>query len=424
MQCAIARAVLTKEETGGVQLCPDLWQLILDQIDEDPVPESHRVAVSLSQLVGKDTRRVVGHAVTCWATQAKESEAPSPGVSVVRPAPWRNRPDRAEHDSAGTLQSHSHVVWLSPSVSEACLGQPVPSPRREQFVSVTPTRPIGLSQLFLLSLSDAAYSSAKLSPAVIESHLVESKSIVRQGDILSVPSPSICDDRRHMGEFHHGYRVVMTEPVLQGVILLDHTKFVVLPPSSSIGAVTSRVAVELPGVDIDESFLAPSLMDDFDPVDVEHVQCGVSSPSSSGSRPTGLSTVFPVAPLLSYIEDDELFPKPSSDEDDEARAFLAAAELARRGARSGDWAVLRAPPGSASTGNREKIVRFFALPQAHEHLLYVYPRLTFAVDFGTGMDRHRLSVYHRPLPPTSPVPMYPFISYLIHPRSLPQRLSH
>jgi peroxin-6 len=273
----------------------------------------------------------------------------------------------------------------------------VPLPRRELFVSITPTRPVGLSQLFLLSLSDAAFSSADLSPAIIESHLVESQRIVRQGDILSIPSSRHNNERGTKRASHDDYRVVMAEPVLQGVVVPGRTKFVVLPASSSVAATSSRAADDLFALDIDESFLAPSLMDDLLSVGDRPAQDGISSPHV-GSRSAGFSAVLQAAPLQSTIEDEEVFPRPSNGEDDETRAFLSASELARRGARSGDWALLRPPAGTGDRGNGEKLVRVFALPQAHEHLLYLSPPLLCQSRGLTGTEQERPDIDHLSTP--------------------------
>jgi peroxin-6 len=156
----------------------------------------------------------------------------------------------------------------------------------------------------------------------------------------------------------------MTEPVLQGLVAPRRTKFVVLPPAPAKKSASFRSNDD--ALVIDESFLALFLMDDFQGgvpvIDDRPLPNGVSSSASSSSHPVGWSAVFRAAALPSIIDDEQVVPRPSQGEDDEARVFLDASELARRGVRSGDWAVLRPPEGAGDRGTMEKIVRVFALP--------------------------------------------------------------
>jgi hypothetical protein len=75
MQCAVARAVTVKDKSEFVALSPELWQLVLDEIDVGPGTDTHRAAVSISLLARRRTKRANGpSAVTCWARQADKSD--------------------------------------------------------------------------------------------------------------------------------------------------------------------------------------------------------------------------------------------------------------------------------------------------------------------------------------------------------------
>ena len=204
-------------------------------------------------------------------------------------------------------------------------------------------------------------------PDEIQSLLCDEQLLIRQGEVLALPF----HESRSNGDIVNGkhdqdhkekdlFRIVTTEPVLQGYAKEGLTEFVVVPPyQDSKSAVSSESALsERPSqsqqvtYDISEDFLAASLMEGLDELpasEAETLPFGLGrSPSASwpsvasklkdSSKPSVVRkgrTVMAVG--LDFCPDDEeLLPEPDLREDQALRVFVDGSDLSKLGFFSGD----------------------------------------------------------------------------------------
>lgn len=122
--------------------------------------------------------------------------------------------------------------------------------------SIAIVKPVQLSQLFLVALSWESYHLAQSTPSTLEDLFCSDKHILRQNTTYSF--------LRESKEFK--YRLIMTEPVLQGYASSGNTRFFVSMQDSgshdsgSSSASESSAESDKEGIEIDESFLAGSVL--------------------------------------------------------------------------------------------------------------------------------------------------------------------
>ena len=159
-----------------------------------------------------------------------------------------------------------------------------------------------------------------------------------------------------------GYRIVMTEPVLQGYLEPGNTEILVLPPTDAPAQIEgngpdakrSARKVSQAHYDVDEDFLAASVMGGLD---------GPSGPALNGFSPSALSPIaspslrsdksqsipsalhsrsrtIAIQALRNPVDTTTLQPVPPVDEDDETQVFVRTSDLGRLGLFSGTYVGL------------------------------------------------------------------------------------
>lgn len=225
-------------------------------------------------------------------------------------------------------------------------------------LDLRPHSPITLSHIVLAATTPESFHFAQHSQLEMESAL--DARLVRQDDDVDVTGSS--------------FRVVMTEPVLQGVMASDTTQvYVTLDLEATQTEATKYEAAlkeedEEEGFAIDERFLAKSVLDGFGSEDGEETGEG---------RMQGGGAAFEVA----LVQDRSLFDETLlsalrrlslkvADVDEESSVVLDESGLAALGAFEGDWAV-----ASVTGQGQPRIVKLLstslpsqspaALPQVH-----------------------------------------------------------
>lgn len=147
------------------------------------------------------------------------------------------------------------------------------------------------------------------------------------------------------GEFR--YRVLMTEPVLQGLVKAGQTRFVVVPgddeeplPPEVVEVIEGNVDEDAEDddedseadVEIDESFLAGSVLTPHYPEDGingAEDEAGGRSPPGTSIRTSVNDRSFSMKPLDHPVDGEA--------DGDEATIFVRTSDLGRIGVFSGDW---------------------------------------------------------------------------------------
>lgn len=208
-------------------------------------------------------------------------------------------------------------------------------------LKLTLTRVVPLTSVVLVALNTAAFVSAT------DDYIAFQALVVNQGEIL-----------RQNGILLTHYRIAMTEPVQQGISLMDVTRFTILPPASfGISATVGKVidqeeqtthfslneSQNILEVDLGESFLANSVLPSFtsnSPPSILVAQDTLRRPIISDSN------VLP-RPLKQLILSESLTPNPDFREDDNQRVYLSPMDLGKLGLFSGDWAIIDSRPAGS-----------------------------------------------------------------------------
>ncbi|GAA5940270.1 hypothetical protein JCM3775_004416 [Rhodotorula graminis] len=367
-------AVLAPAHHGhAVLAAPALWDALVDlspSSARDPDPTS--LTLALEPLVHSYTPAKAPRALVVVARQASKADLAAVDLSAQDDALLVPHALAAAHP----------LVFIRRSSSSSPPTSPVPA-----TLLVSLTNPIPLTSVVLVALDSPSYAHAAhpSDGRSLESRLADSSAhLVREGGTLRLPG---------VGR----YRVAMSEPVLQGVVVKGQTQVLVLPPQggddhrlepasdagSSLGAgahhdeTTEDDDDNLDDDDlleIDEGFLAGSVLSPLrssstpltSPLpDSKHSSNGSSFPLLSASTAslsaaaaatrTAGSTVT-AAPLTHPVPAELLVPQPDADEDDIPRAYVATADLGRLGLFSGDWAVLSRRAGEGEG----RLARVFA----------------------------------------------------------------
>lgn len=226
-------------------------------------------------------------------------------------------------------------------------------------VSLTPVEPVQLASVFLRAHDEQSYAYACEDEQRFLETLSAGQRILRQGSTLLVNKP-LSHKPQVNGHLHnaainghsHGtgpidepvlrYTVIMAEPVLQGYIQPEVCQITLTPPGTSSdveveGLHTAETSKTRPTFDVNEDFLAASLLDDPDEAAFGSlVRVAAPSEQSQPSQSAILSgrKVKPipldVRPPLDEIHED-------NSEDTELQIFVTSAEIARYGFFSGDY---------------------------------------------------------------------------------------
>lgn len=184
---------------------------------------------------------------------------------------------------------------------------------------------VPLQEVFVQALSSSAYSRAKTDVSSFGDWLCRGQRILRQDSVY------VWDTLDDLDPGALTYKLIMTEPVLQGYAQKSQTLFTLLPPSEGSQAVNGNQALSssiLDDVQIDEdededdleigeNFLASSL---------------ISQPSSYPQhsppiRMSHLAYEFTASPL----------PKPTSLGVDDFTMYVRTVDLLKVGVLDGDW---------------------------------------------------------------------------------------
>ena len=190
--------------------------------------------------------------------------------------------------------------------------------RKMHMVSVVQLIP--LKEIFVQALSTAAYSKAKADVSSFEDWLCHDQRIMRQDSVY------IMDSQDSLTPGPLKYKLIMTEPVLQGYAQKSQTSFILFPPTEDPQTMNAHhlLSSSLPedvqteddeGLEIGENFLASSLI----PQPLQN-----DSPAIRMSR---LAREFTVHPLST----------PGSQDLDEYTMYVRTVDLPKVGALDGDW---------------------------------------------------------------------------------------
>ncbi|KAI0315544.1 P-loop containing nucleoside triphosphate hydrolase protein [Amylostereum chailletii] len=285
--------------------------------------EAERVAVSLSSLhpfqafspSGVRTNQSPFTSLTSWAVLG-ETEG------LVVPPDWSQQYDWIFHSS---------LLYTSSEPTHA----------------INAVRPIPLQEVFVQAQTPEAYNLSKSNLQGIEAYFCEGQRILRQGSSYHI-DPSLLYPSSHPSSSSSSsstpssytlpFKIIMTEPVLQGYARPQRTTFVLLPPIqdaplvnghvSSLTADDSDISSEDDDLEIDEGFLArsinPLLPNFFETERMNGDVTTLTSESRAHYEFVAKPLVAPIAPLR-----------------DDHTVYVRTADLSKIGLQDGDWAVLQ-----------------------------------------------------------------------------------
>ena len=179
---------------------------------------------------------------------------------------------------------------------------------------------IPLQEIFVQALSSSAYSRVKTNVSSFEDWLCHGQRILRQDSIY------VWDTRDGLDPGSLTYKLIMTEPVLQGYAQKSQTLFTLLPPTEGSQAINGNQLLssssvlddDEEGLEIGESFLASSL---------------ISQPSSYPQQ-TDSSTICMSHLAHGFVAN----PLPELSLDlDEYTMYIRTVDLPKVGVLDGDW---------------------------------------------------------------------------------------
>ncbi|KAJ4480455.1 P-loop containing nucleoside triphosphate hydrolase protein [Lentinula edodes] len=202
-----------------------------------------------------------------------------------------------------------------------------------QYVHVTRTVPVPLTEVYVSALSPAAYDAAITHDALLESLLCSKRQILRQGSVFCI-SPDVLVESPvyHPLEF----RIDMLEPVSQGYAEAGRTTFFVT-------SLTDTSEDEDEDGETDTSTLG--LSSDDESVEISH-DFLANSVVYPAYNPISPSISNPKVDLRAegdlHFRVHALY-NPVSILHDDYTVYLRTADLGRLGVLSGDWVVARCP---------------------------------------------------------------------------------
>ena len=243
---------------------------------------------------------------------------------------------------------------------------------------ISVVQPVVLTEIVLLAQSRSALEIAQSKPQILEEWFNRDSVIVRSGATYHFNSPSLANgvsgnnsSSSESVAFRYEYSVAMTEPVLQGITMLDHTRFVVASgnfaahdsystssgsPRTSASELTdeSDIRSDIDALEINEDFLGNSIAGLLAHSRIQGPDglkdgWGNDVPGTNGRFGEGvlnensLSDSEETQPALTTFSPNPLsYPVPSEPssrkgDDPEAEVYLHPADMGKIGIFSGDW---------------------------------------------------------------------------------------
>ncbi|VDB88628.1 unnamed protein product [Peniophora sp. CBMAI 1063] len=294
----------------------ELWDRLRST---DSELDAGRVAVSISPLSSAWAAASRPPAspllsVVCWARLGEEE-------GLVVPSEWLKRHDRvfSSLSSLSSTNGPSHTL--------------------------TPVTLITLKEVIVQAHTTSAYTAATPDTDAFEEWLCRDERVLRQQSSYAVPAPELAGSAATQDDAVFKYRILMTDPVLQGVARYGSTSFVLLPPPreeplangsanghaeplpSGLSTPSTEELSAEGDFEIDENFLSSSLLEAPLSGQVDGVG-GAASPRVVG---------FEVEPLRA----------PIAFEEDGHTVYIRTVDLSRLGLLDADWAILRAESSSS-----------------------------------------------------------------------------
>lgn len=202
--------------------------------------------------------------------------------------------------------------------------------------------PLPLQAVFVSTHDPAVYRLVQEHSDIIYRRLCEDNQILRTGDLLYLEEPPILADSEKRPLI--ALNVAMTEPVLQGYVQRDRTRFLV-----TLG---SPISTDFPNLDavalhsdeqllsrssddftIDESFLASSTLNDLLPPQARYAQTSIINNAeqqvANGKATSSWMASTLSLKMLAHIIDEKF--------DETCTAFVHTDVLGKIGLFEGDW---------------------------------------------------------------------------------------
>ncbi|KAH9001680.1 AAA-domain-containing protein [Lactarius akahatsu] len=283
-----------------LQVGSDLWNAVAPASASN---ELITVSVGLLQTRTDNGRGdpSISLSVTCWAVPGKDVQTATLGIP------------------SDLAKQYPHT--LGPGSTSRRSG-------KTHMLSVVQVIP--LQEVFVQALSSPAYSSAKSDVSAFEDWLCRGQKILRQNSVLSMDSQDSPDGTPV------AYKLIMTEPVLQGYAQKSQTLFTLLPPPEDPPAINghrtqsssvpddAHIEFDDEDLEIGESFLAGSLV----PQSTLYPQQENGSPTIS-------------VPLFAHELTARPLLTPNYSGLDDHTMYVRTVDLPKIGVLDGDWAIVQ-----------------------------------------------------------------------------------
>jgi len=248
--------------------------------------------------------------VVCWAIPSKDVQVSYSLVSAVNGLGLRTLQTTALGIPPDLARQFPHI-FVPPSGH----------PEKTHMVSVV--QPIPVQEIFVQALSSTAYSRAKADVLSFEDWLCCGQRILRQDSVY------VWDTLDGVDSGVLTYKLIMTDPVLQGYAQKSQTLFTLVPPTEGSQAINGdqvlsssvpedvQIDDDEEGLEIGENFLASSL---------------ISQPSSYPQH----SPTIRISHLAHDFRASSLL-KPISLDLDEYTMYVRTVDLPKVGVLDGDW---------------------------------------------------------------------------------------
>ena len=320
-------------EGDTLRIGTDLWNVLLPPTSGSVHDGPITVSVSLLQShIGSGSRGAsFSQSVIYWAVHCKDVQVSYRLVSILNDLGPSTLQITALGVPPDLAKQFPHIfVPVSPPGH----------PGKTHILSVVQLVP--LQEVFVQALSSTAYSGAKADVSSFEDWLCRGQRILRQDSVYAWDAPDGLDPGALT------YKLIMTDPVLQGYAQRSQTLFTLLPPSEGSRAVNGNQALSssVPdGVQIDddadeddedleigENFLANSL---------------ISQPSSYPQHSPPIRMSHPAHEFTASP-----FPKPSSLNVHEHTMYVRTVDLPKVGVLDGDWVSINLKIWEKGLSNR------------------------------------------------------------------------
>ncbi|KAH9063671.1 AAA-domain-containing protein [Lactarius deliciosus] len=250
----------------------------------------------------------------------------SSGPITVSVGLLQTHTDNGRGRSTATLGIPSDLAKQYPHI----LGPGSTSRRSGKTHMLSVVQVIPLQEVFVQALSSPAYSSAKSDVSAFEDWLCRGQKILRQDSMLFMDSQDSPDGTPV------AYKLIMTEPVLQGYAQKSQTLFTLLPPPEDPPAVNghriqsssvpddAHIEFDDEDLEIGESFLAGSLA----PQSTLYPQQENGSPTIS-------------VPLFAHELTARPLLTPNYSGLDDHTMYVRTVDLPKIGVLDGDWAIVQ-----------------------------------------------------------------------------------